>query len=287
MHILTTATGYEIGKLDVFIRSFERMTKSSLLTIFVDKANYPAYRAVESDRLKIVEVDQRIFKKQRVLDILQDHLSRAFGVRSLDDPRFYPACCARYFYYHDFIGNLSVDDTRSEEIAIIDSRDVFFQGDPELESLDANIIFALEDKVIRDQPANYGWLKRIYGVEVADSLGGHIVSCAGTTYGKRAAVLEYLNKMVEELVANRKVICLRPALDQGVHNKVLYSNEFRGSLFSGPVDSNLATVGIIDDLSYRVEGQEIVFNDGVAPRMIHQFDRFPGLERDLRRILAM
>lgn len=285
MHILTTATGYEPSKLEIFARSFRAATVHSKLTIFVDEGNRRGYEVMAGDRITIKSVRQKIYKKQYAGDILADYVTRFLRIRKASDPTYFPACCARYFYYRDFLRDELDRDPINNEVVLTDSRDVFFQRDPDGVPEGKDIVFALEDKKIAEQRANRSWIRRLYGEEVAEELGSETVSCAGTTYGKRDAVLEYLEEMVAEMLLKRKTLCLRPALDQGIHNYVLNRKSFPNTGYNQPIDTQLATIGTIKGLEYRVEGGVVKFrNPDIIPAMIHQFDRHPELERSISAI---
>jgi hypothetical protein len=176
--------------------------------------------------------------------------------------------CLRYPLYYLYLAR---NRDKYANVMLTDVRDVIFQRDPFDFEIADEICFFLEDdrQVIKDCPHNSEWLRSGFGDDTLRELGDEVVSCAGVTIGSYAAIMEYLELMVDHLLRLKF-----HHIDQGVHNYLIYKRKlkkfrlFRNEL--GPV----FTMGKTVDLPAKFDSQGFVLNkDGSVAHVLHQYDR--------------
>jgi hypothetical protein len=144
---------------------------------------------------------------------------------------------------------------------------------------DAACFFLEDDSIpINQQIANTLWIVQAYGARGLVELGNYPICCSGVTIGPVAAVVEYLQVMVEHLL---RLTRQDKGIDQGVHNfvlrKGLVSNARLISNGYGPV----LTVGIMSD-----EDASRLFESSTSQvKVLHQYDQHPRLVAALRERL--
>jgi hypothetical protein len=172
----------------------------------------------------------------------------------------------RYRLYLDILERAADVD----EVMLTDVRDVIFQGDPFAEPIAGLELFLEDDSVrIGYDHFNTRWIRELYGRGVVEQMSGRVVSCSGTVFGSRTAMLGYLAEMATSIGRHRRPMGSR---DQAVHNALLY----RGRLDSAAVFRNgrgrVLTLGGITKLRTNTEGF-LVNEDGRVPPVVHQWDR--------------
>jgi hypothetical protein len=175
---------------------------------------------------------------------------------------------SRYFNYLDFLARHS---GCYSHVMISDLRDVIFQADPFAAPLPADLIFAQERCRLRDCATTGGWVKEVYGDEIAYIMRQWPISCSGTTFGTVSAMLEYLALMVHEFA--RVDIPLFGGLDQGIHNYIIRMRPPLNAWFD-PTDSLVATLHYMPEAALAVGAEGILIEGRVVP-VIHQWDRRP------------
>ena len=72
---------------------------------------------------------------------------------------------------------------------------------------------------------------------------------------------------------------VRSNYDQGIHNKLLYSDAFSRLHFCQPLESKIATLGVMNVDKINLNQDAILLNlDGTIPLFVHQYDRHEELE---------
>lgn len=178
----------------------------------------------------------------------------------------------RHYLYYDFLHRNSGE---YEKILLSDIRDVYFQDDPFSFEMGEELYCAIEGpRVIRDCNYNGPWMRYIYGDAALEQLGGNRISCAGSTWGKEAAIKDYLERMLQEIV---KVPDAKIAIDQAIHNYLIYTHALPDVKFLYNDGGVILTLSyeknyvIGEDGKVRVSGDKLV-------KMLHQFDRYPDLK---------
>jgi len=192
--------------------------------------------------------------------------------------------CVRFVVYHDY---LSTNVDRHANVLLTDARDVFFQDDPFRDFRETVVGFCLEDtrSTLWSNITCRKMIEETYGGNVARELGDFPIACAGTTLGPAAAILEYLNLMLEHLFSAKWMhrVCVQ---DQGVHNYLAHvTMRDRRVLFEngrGPV----YTMGLCSEENFRFDDQGALLNvDGSVAPVLHQYDRFPQITNRLLKSL--
>lgn len=192
--------------------------------------------------------------------------------------------CVRYPLYYLYLAS---HRGRYAKVMLSDVRDVIFQRDPFDFDLEDGLCFFLEDdrEVMKNCPYNSTWLKTGYGEKTFRELGDKVASCSGITIGSTAAVMNYLELMVDQMLRLK----FHPSgMDQGVHNYLLYKKKIDNvKLFPnglGPV----FTMGKTVDLPTQFDAEGFVVNkNGSVAHVLHQYDRhieFGTLEFDQDRL---
>jgi len=228
-------------------------------------------------------------------------------------PFGYSVNVMRLFMYKWWVSMYDKDSV----MFLSDFRDVLFQSNPFafrphtwLPTNNQLVIFHenFPLKMIYRCPTNRNWLQTCYGGTVVDELEQNLVSCSGTVFGGRDAVLAYADMMVEqmnpalrwrnhplvntsEFLYNMQKQCKHTGIDQGFHNYLLHSKTLEqwvdvkemlqgegpvntiGAFFGtkAVVQKNLTEWGILKGKP----PQQTFHNwDGQLSPVVHQFDRF-------------
>ncbi|MDZ4792713.1 MAG: hypothetical protein SGI83_00385 [Bacteroidota bacterium] len=180
----------------------------------------------------------------------------------------------RHYLYYDF---LERNKEQYEYVLLTDVRDVYFQRDPFDFELGDGLFCALEGptKKLKDCSFNGPWMKYVYGQEGMAKVGDKIISCAGTTWGKVTDVMAYLVKMLEEI---RKVPDAKKAIDQALHNYMIYTGMLDNLKFLNNDDGVILTLSYEKNYTIDKEDKVRVLNGRVV-NVLHQFDRMPDLKK--------
>jgi hypothetical protein len=285
LHILSCAIGYTPDRIREFLQSFSLNTTHARLTLFIHCKHEKEYEALAHPRITIRAVDHRIAKKQHIEEIIPDTILTILGLRSRSDARFYPVMCGRHFYYLQYLEHELIKDGEAPTVMLTDSRDVIFQRDPEPLAAGVDIEYALEDTLIGGITKNRKWIAGLFGEAVAVELGDRPVSCAGTTIARAPVMLRYLGMMTRTLLANRGLVCRRTCYDQGSHNHIVWKSGLPNPAHNGPFSERITTLAVTKDLQIAFEGRRVLVN-GVAPAVVHQWDRHPELAGFITRAYA-
>ena len=132
----------------------------------------------------------------------------------------WPTACLHLFYrrhllYLEFLQRYGAQD---ERFFLSDCRDVFFQRDPFSWKQTAGLHLFLEADASRigTCPHHRRWIASQFGESVLNELSPEVVSCAGTVFGDRTGLSNYLREMIRLTMQAKS---LREADgDQGLHN---------------------------------------------------------------------
>jgi len=194
----------------------------------------------------------------------------------------FPLNCHRFIIKKQYVDQGIIT---SDLVLVCDFRDVIFQKNIEQYNYDNNVDlygFLEGININQDSACNTPWLKRleeITGELFYDKISENKVICAGTTIGKLHAIKQYLDFMCNMLIK----YSMTEALDQGIHNYMLYLNKLPGmnvKLLSNE-DNLVNTVGC--DIHLLNDKNHIVNRQNEVSFVVHQYDRF-GL--DLKQRLS-
>lgn len=165
-----------------------------------------------------------------------------------------------------------------ENILICDSRDVFFQSSP-FAFVSTRILSGIEPETFGGCPHNTEWLKNIYPESWQELMGRPII-CSGVTIGNRAAMLNYLQCMADE-IWNRLPLLLKSTHDQTVHNRLIYTDTVPADLTANH-EGKIATLHYepVDNIGISDAGISLA---GHLPSIVHQWDRHACLVEYVNR----
>ena len=189
--------------------------------------------------------------------------------------RLYAPPIARYMYFLDIVRAGDYD-----RVLLSDVRDVVFQSDPFTQLPRDGIAVSVEtrDYTIAEEPYNRGWIRDGYGEQMVRRIGDNAVICSGVTAGDNDAMLAYLERMVSETLA----ISPRDAIDQAIHNVLVWTGALEPCTLMETLDSAVATLNNVAPAAIELGSDGRLLNrDGRPPSVVHQYDRVPGLEERL------
>eukprot|EP01038_Epipyxis_sp_PR26KG_P008082 gene8082-10949_t len=275
--VIGLAQDIDSKNLAVFCQSLRSVTKAEAV-IFINLPIPPKHEeiALES-KIKLIGYDLRS----------KDLVSMS---------SFHPSTL-RWVLIYEY---LKVEAPRYKRVWMIDVRDSFFQSDP-FQFIDSskpslNVFNGVESIKIRDCGWNSGWVKDCFGDSTLRRIGANTIICSGVTAGTTDRVLEYVtlmkniistgnsgtnNVLLSPITANFPS-CERNGVDQGVHNVLIHLSTVSDlriwSHKDGPVANMQAKVARIISTSYL---QKVVNGNGAEVAVVHQYDRFPDLQKYL------
>ncbi len=241
--ILTVAANYSLTEMEPFICSWQEHAKSAELIVFTANCTSSLHEACARLGIQTVKVAEGW-----EFSLLMD----------------------RHFLYKSF---LEAHRTQYDNVLLTDARDVVFQLDPFAVPRDTDVWFAAEDELIGNCGFNRYWMVNVYGLEVANELGGEVIACAGTTIGTLDGVLRYLDLM--RIEADAHPYGVGTFGDQASHNYILYKVK-RDYIALDRNDRVVQTLNHTSRARLTSCNGEILI-DGVAAPLIHQWDRHPEL----------
>lgn len=181
--------------------------------------------------------------------------------------------CARFL--HSFRLLRSPAAAQYDEIFLSDVRDVVFQADPFPYPINAPQCFALEDPSVTlgSEPHNRRWLGDIYGYGESNRLYNRPISCAGTTYGTRAGILEYLDAMTSSIIRTLHSVAGRPGYDQGLHNHLIATGQFPHARLVPNGEGPVLTIQEMDPARIQLHTDGVRDQAGRLIPVLHQYDR--------------
>lgn len=188
----------------------------------------------------------------------------------------------RFFIIASVLGKLLF-----ENILLSDARDVFFQADPFSEVEEPLTVFK-EPVLIGNCATNSNWINLYYGADCAGRLAGYPVICAGTILGHRKLIMPFLKQFCDMMLANRSLSGTSLwGLDQCSLNKLVHENQHSFALkFTGNEDGLGATLHHEKKFNVDADGR-LLTDAGHLIRLVHQYDRFPWLDRHFRGQIAI
>jgi hypothetical protein len=184
----------------------------------------------------------------------------------------------RWIRFHEHLAhirNISRTSDQYGRILMVDTRDVYFQGNPFPSDSGKDISYYLEDSrwTLGSQRENVDWFMQSFGHETLTELADKPISCGGTTIGTFDGVSEYLAQMcalILKLPAETRCI---PGIDQPLHNFIVHKNLVPGAEIVEN-QKHIATLGLLseDELTLDESGT-LVNADGSVSSIVHQYDR--------------
>lgn len=159
---------------------------------------------------------------------------------------------------------------------LADTRDVIVTGPLEDGDADTGLVLSQEDAAttIGDEPYNHRWIEEGYGGARLAAIGGRPILCAGTVFGPRAHILDYLRSMAAE-VARLGVEMTRRIGDQPLHNHLAYAGKLPDYTISPAEDGWIRAIGVQRFADVQLDWDP-AHRSGIpraACAVVHQYDR--------------
>jgi len=189
----------------------------------------------------------------------------------------------RYYIYKELFETRNL---QTDYVLLCDSRDVFFQRNIEVYSLDpsVDIFFLQEDNYIEKCNVNKEWLRAIeeeLKIDIISKIGENRIICSGTTFGKLGGIRSYVDRMCD-LMSNtiHTEFTKFTGFDQGIHNYLVYMLGFTDIKMKFLKNSD----GFVNNLQYAeikfMNGNNEIVNIHKEPSyVVHQWDRLPDYMR--------
>lgn len=191
---------------------------------------------------------------------------------------------ARYLHARRLLAN---GHFPCERVLLTDIRDVVFQTDP-FKRIGQGLHTGLENKPVKDTTPNTWWIDRLLeDWSRIDTIRDETTICSGVTIGSRAAIVDYLELMTEQILEKLPVhafeFSCQFGYDQGIHNYILRGNHgLPITLEENGVSDLIATLDNSNLEEFRVNELGQLCNRNLAPvAIVHQYDRHEALAKQL------
>ncbi|CAE7570437.1 unnamed protein product, partial [Symbiodinium microadriaticum] len=113
-------------------------------------------------------------------------------------------------------------------------------------------------------------------------VGSNPIICSGVSVGSIDTVLPYLSEM-KDITLGRSgygkfPTCERNGVDQGVHNVLVHTQKIKNMKIWGQSESPVLN---LQAKMARVSGRTVLNNKGELAAVVHQYDRYPDLQKQL------
>tara|TARA_B100002051_G_scaffold223047_1_gene217463 strand:- start:120 stop:917 length:798 start_codon:yes stop_codon:yes gene_type:complete len=253
--IIAAVTGYKLSQVETFI-----------------------YSALQNTSYNLALITQK--SDQDIINALSG-LARIsiFTTKDLPDPRHMAG-------YRFQISSNILQQIQPDFVVLSDSRDVFFQSDPFylLKSAPTRITLATEPVKIKDCQTNSKWIRSFFGARTLSEINEQKVLCCGTIGGPTCSILSLLETLNSTIKTKQELLRgYQWGLDQASLNQLIYQ-ENEGLIEYDISDNNSGpwlTIHHERSIPINKQGQ-ITNSQGNPASIVHQYDRFPWLERHLR-----
>ena len=252
--VLGAAIGFDVEQVRVFVESLRANYTGDVL-LLIRWPGLEVARYLKSRRINAIRVFQ----------------TRSF-TRSVH--------ARRYAIYLDYLrGRLSGYD----QVMMSDVRDVVFQRNPFDGIASPQCHFYLESAVrtIGEDPTNSRWVRGCFSAHEAERLAACRISCSGITIGGTAAIVAYLQLMVERIrvLPWRIYRKIGHGYDQAIHNYLVHlAPEVAGIVVEN--NRHIATMALEPRAFYRLDRESLIHGpDDHLFAICHQYDRFPDLRK--------
>jgi hypothetical protein len=261
--VLGLASGYEFTILRPLISTLKATEFQGDIVFFISNLSKSTIKSLERENVQLVQYKDSYpyFEND---DTLQEYISPELNGKYLSPNSL------RYVFYRAFLRKNAL---KYNWILHTDTRDVIFQKDPFLYYKEPGLYCFLEDLSfrIKDNKYNSYWIKFGFGDEMFGQMANEPISCSGVTLGTTDAFLDYLDKMVDNIVRLPNT----GGLDQGIHNYLIFTSQVEQLHLikddDGPV-TTLTTFKPFDGIKFNNKGLLLNNHNQVLP-IVHQYDR--------------
>lgn len=288
--ILGAATGYTPDKVEVFLESLSVAKYEGKVVLFINDNQYEDYNLyfLKKDysfklefslsRIGILSSTKKIGKNlKKLIKILSGIIVNLEPALKKDFIYFLGLPhVSRFFDYYNYL----LLKSTNEDIMLTDTRDVIVQRNPFDNNLNGLYLGMEHSRILIGQDDfHIKWISDVYGKQYLNKIGSEKICCAGVTLGDHKSVMLYLKTMIDEFMSLPYYKMVRSNYDQGIHNKLLYSNNFEDVVHCDPLKSIISTVGLVPRNEIILNcNNEILDLDGRVSTIIHQYDRHKDIE---------
>ncbi|WP_104490079.1 hypothetical protein [Acinetobacter indicus] len=289
--ILGAATGYSPDKVEIFLESLSCSRYTGKVVLFINYNQYKDYCEYYSKKDYEFELEFSLSKigilssTKKISKNLKKIIKILSGIIVSLEPRLKKDFIyflglphvSRFFDYYEYLLLKSND----QDIMLTDTRDVVVQKNPFESNLDG-LYLGMEDSriLIGHDDFHIKWISDVYGKKYLQSIGAKKICCAGVTLGDHTSVMSYLEEMITEFMSLPYYKMVRSNYDQGIHNKLLYSGNFKNINCCDPLKSIISTVGLVPRNEIILnENNQVLDVDGSVSTIIHQYDRHRDIEK--------
>lgn len=280
--IIGIAANYDRFDITIFVESLRNTGCSDEVILFETNFTKKCYDFCKKNNVSTIKINSEYPW------FVDEDLS--LKLRNIDQGTPYPAHYIRFFLIEAFLKT----SKKYNRIIISDVRDVFFQENPFKTTIKNNELqcFLESDEVtISEEPINSAWFINGYGKLGIKEIKNECISCCGIIVGGTKAIIRYTKIMCDEFdrLSNAKVIIgFDGVMEQAIHNYLLRNGDFN------PVEIIPDDLGLVSTLSYFKPKNNIHLNstnqiinskNAVIP-IVHQYDRFPDIEKIILRNLS-
>lgn len=189
-----------------------------------------------------------------------------------------PIVSSRFLQFHTLLSDWGRD---CDQIVMLDCRDTIFQGNPATLPFGEKVTIVREtkSKTVGNCPWNSVMQRKAYGAAVFREMSDLPVLCAGATFGRREAVLNYLERVGEALTE----FATTEFFDQPAHNYLAYKDAGFMEILPDANPSILHMNSMTPEEFGVREGTVVANRNGEVPVVVHQYDRHPALHEALRQ----
>lgn len=283
--VLSMAAGYDFEKVRFFTETFHTANVDADIVFFITEHENSFREAQNSfPRLKYVLIDPP-FQPGSIITKIGSRLNAVVGkVRNLIDKTkesrrstmqytLIPHCW-RYIIANLYLESL---EQKPQQVMLADSRDVYFQANPFLNTEDV-LVCGRESQTIFSSHINYTWAKRFLSSKEIEQIQYNVVSCSGVTYGSYNKIKMYIDIMEEEFL-NRLLRVSGAIADQALHNWIVYSRTKALNVkWADNGDEHIYTAGTSLGREVRIQGLTVHTLDGQLVDVVHQL--FPRVRKN-------
>lgn len=299
--ILGTATGYKYAQMERFMRSLKDTDFDGRVGFLIDAGNDQLKNDLEVNGALPIVVQHSIQRFPRWLVDKRFNRGKMGFVHSLYSGlyKITPTSChsvrlmmgsmgvffshivgaARLYYFYKY---LIRHKNEYSYVLLSDVRDVVFQGNPFVGVSTDKVMLFLEDKnfVLGEENVNKQWIEQYFDAETVARIGDKNILCGGTVLGPVDALIEYLGRMVDALMAIIPKSSGDFGVDQPVMNALFHQGHFDDICIAvenakGPV----YTLKLVEEDQLMFDKDNYLLSpEGKRVPVLHQYDWQPKVE---------
>ena len=188
---------------------------------------------------------------------------------------------SRYIRYLEFL----LDNPEHERVFLTDVSDVIFQGDIFDTVPQPGLHVFREDHryTLGSQPLNASWITANYGAQGLQQIGHQPILCSGTTLGDHDSIVNYMTCLLQERSPAQFAALGGREDDQAPHNWIVHQGRVSATQHAN--GDGVATLYLVPEEELTVAHRQVLLQ-GVAPTVVHQYNKKPHLQEFVSQIYA-